>query len=102
MVTEQNNNNKFFTDIFVGVAVISFVGYMIYISNILLGLITALILLSFYVPVRQERFEHIPPLVLGWLIAIGGYLSTDGRFELLSIILGIAVYIAWTFYRING
>lgn len=67
-------------------------------SQILLAIVFILILHSIYVPFEDGNYDQIFPVVLGWGIAIHTYLSPGNELA-ISVIAGIAVYLALTYNR---
>lgn len=68
--------------------------YAVVLSHILLGVATVLFLLTIYFPVKDDDFTHLFAVLFGWSAALFGYISSDGRFLSLSLLLGISAYIA--------
>jgi prepilin signal peptidase PulO-like enzyme (type II secretory pathway) len=66
-------------------------------GQLLLATTVSIIPLTVYIPLRQKKHAHVLPIILGWIIGIYGYFSSD-QFA-IGLILGLAVYIALMIYR---
>lgn len=87
-----------YIDIIMGASLVGIFVYMLIFNGLLLGAVISITVpLTIYVPLRQGKHAHILPVVLGWGTSIYGYYST--RQFVISLILGIAVYIALMLYR---
>ncbi|UPM41724.1 hypothetical protein [Halocatena salina] len=64
----------------------------------LLGLVALFVLHSMYISIEDGNYNVILPIAVGWLIAMLTYLSPDNELA-ISIIAGIAVYMAFTHYQ---
>lgn len=70
----------------------------LFFGKFLLGLVALFIVHSLYIPLEDGNYNIIPPIAVGWLIAILTYLSTDNELA-ISIIAGIAIYMALMHYQ---
>jgi hypothetical protein len=88
-----------YIDILVGVTLTGIFVYILFFHILLLGaIITITIPLTIYIPLRQKKYTHILPIIVGWIIGIYGYFASDNQL-VISLILGIVVYMALMLYR---
>jgi prepilin signal peptidase PulO-like enzyme (type II secretory pathway) len=87
-----------YIDIVVSALVLAFfVSTIILLGQLLLATTVSIIPLTVYIPLRQKKHAHVLPILLGWIIGIYGFFSSD-QFT-VGLILGLAVYIALMIYR---
>jgi prepilin signal peptidase PulO-like enzyme (type II secretory pathway) len=87
-----------YIDIVVSALVLVFFAYTtILLGQLLLATTVSILLLTVYIPLRQEKHAHVLPIILGWIIGVYGYFSSNQL--AVGLILGLAVYIALMIYR---
>jgi len=89
----QTSRHRRFQDVFVGgIAVVAVVGSVVT-GRILLGLLSAVMLVTLYVPIRRDQLRELVPIGLGWLVATYGVLAGSDSVMLVAIASVIVLYL---------
>ena len=88
-------------DIGIGIGLAILIGYSVITSRIILGTIVLLVVMTIYLPIREERRDLVEALFLGWGVVIAVFLVSGGKYMPLTLLLGIIAYLGLLLWNLD-